>query len=98
MPLINAHAVADPGFPLKEGGVDLVGGGIDSRGSYVSKILYVKIKESGLLGGMHLAHPLDPPMTWNIKSMLSIFLNINPFTYFPILTSACIQAVNRKPF
>ena len=31
------------------GGVDLVGGA-NSRGSYVSKILYVKIKESGPLG------------------------------------------------
>ena len=28
--------------------VDLVGGGeVDSRGGYVSKILYVKMKESG---------------------------------------------------
>ena len=32
-------------------GVDLVGGGVDSRGSYVSKILYVKTKELGPLGG-----------------------------------------------
>ena len=32
-------------------GVDLVGGGVDSRGSYISKILYVKTKESGPLGG-----------------------------------------------
>ena len=35
----------------REGGVDLVGGGVDSRGSYVSKILYVKTKELGPLGG-----------------------------------------------
>ena len=27
------------------------GGGVDSRGSYISKILYVKAKESGPLGG-----------------------------------------------
>ena len=33
------------------GGVDLVAGGVDSRGSYVSKILYVKTKELGPLGG-----------------------------------------------
>ena len=31
--------VADPGFPV--GGVDLVGG-VDSRGGYVSNILYVE--------------------------------------------------------
>ena len=42
-------SVADAGFPV--GGVDLVGGGVDSRGSYVSKILYVKTKELGPLGG-----------------------------------------------
>ena len=41
--------MADPGFPI--GGVDLVGGGVDSRGGYVLKILYVKPKESGPLGG-----------------------------------------------
>ena len=40
-------AVADPGFPVG-------GGGVDSRGSYVSKILYVKTKESGPLGGRAL--------------------------------------------
>ena len=55
------EAVADPEFPI--GGVDLMGG-VDSRGGYVSKILYVKIKESGPLGGggVPRAHPLDLPM------------------------------------
>ena len=43
-------AVADPGFPV-EGGLDLVGGGVDTRGVYISKILYVKMKELGPLGG-----------------------------------------------
>ena len=43
-------AVADPGVPL--GGIDLVGrGGVDSQGSYISKIIYVEMKESGPLGG-----------------------------------------------
>ena len=28
----------------RRGGVDLVGGAVDSRGSYISKILYVKRK------------------------------------------------------
>ena len=44
--------------------MDLVGGGVDSRGSYISKILYVKTKELGPLGGAARAGraPLDPPM------------------------------------
>ena len=46
-------AVADPGFPM---------GGINSRGGYVLKILYVEMKEYGPLGGMCLACPLDLPM------------------------------------
>ena len=44
--------------------MDLVGGGVDSRGGYVSKILYVKTKELGPLGGgAHQVCPLDPPMS-----------------------------------
>ena len=39
------------------GGVDLVGGSVDSRGGYVSKILYVKTKELGPLGGAPGASP-----------------------------------------
>ena len=43
--------------------MDIVGGGVDSRGGYVSKILYVKMKELGPLGGgTRRARPLDPPM------------------------------------
>ena len=42
--------VADPGFPVG-GGVDLVRWNVDPRGSYVSKILHVKTKESGPVGG-----------------------------------------------
>ena len=34
----------------KRVGVDLIGGGVDSRGGYDSKILYVKMKELGPLG------------------------------------------------
>ena len=47
------------------GGVDLVGGAVDPRGGYVSKILHVKTKESGPIGGGARAGrppPLDPPM------------------------------------
>ena len=58
--------MADPGFPVG-GGVDLVGGGVDSRGGYISKILYVKTKELGPLGGARAGRaPLDPPMVWSI--------------------------------
>ena len=52
--------VADPGFPVG-GGVDLVRGAVDPRGGYVSKILHVKTKESGPVGG-GARPPLDPPM------------------------------------
>ena len=48
--------VADPGFPVGRG-VDLVGGAVDSRGGYVSQILYVKTKESGPLGGACAGRP-----------------------------------------
>ena len=57
-------AVADPGFPVG-GGVDLVRGAVDPRGGYVLKILHVKMKESGPVGGGGRAPgapPLDPPM------------------------------------
>ena len=37
--------------------------GVDSRGSYISNILYVKTKESGHLGEACAGHAsLDPPM------------------------------------
>ena len=42
--------------------MDLVGGAMDPRGSYVSKILHVNMKESGPVGGVPGVPPLDPPM------------------------------------
>ena len=42
-------AVADPGFPV--GGRGPRRGGVDPRGGYITKILYVKTKESGPVGG-----------------------------------------------
>ena len=42
--------VADPGFPVG-GGCGPRRGGVDSRGDYISKIFYVKTKESGPFGG-----------------------------------------------
>ena len=39
---------------------------MDPRGSYVSKILHVKTKESGPVGGARAGcAPLDPPMNSN---------------------------------
>ena len=43
-------SVADPGFPI-EGGRGPRRGAVDPRGSYISKILHVKMKESGPVGG-----------------------------------------------
>ena len=57
--------MADPGFPIG-GGVDLIRGAVDARGGYVSKILHVKTKESGPIGGHVLGvPPLDPPMVFS---------------------------------
>ena len=53
--------MADPGFPVG-GGVDLVRGAVDPRGGYVSKILHVKTKESGPVGG---GAPGAPPRSAN---------------------------------
>ena len=48
--------------------MDLVGG-VDSRDGYVSKILYVKMKESGPLGGgvRRASANVDPPMTRHVR-------------------------------
>ena len=48
--------VVDPGFP--GGGARTSWGGVDSRGGYISKILYVETRESGPLGGLRRARPL----------------------------------------
>ena len=50
---------------------------MDSRGGYVSKILYIKTKESGPFGGVPRARPLDPPMYYNeVLTFKSILMNI----------------------
>ena len=61
---LHSITVADPGFPVGGGGVDLVWGAVDPRGGYVSKILHVKMKESGPVGGgaRRARPPLDPSM------------------------------------
>ena len=56
-------------FPRR--GMDLVGGAVDSQGSYILKIVYVKKKESGPLGGCVLGTPpLDPTMHWMMQVCL----------------------------
>ena len=55
--------MADPGFPVG-GGVDLVRGAMDPRGGYVPKILHVKTKESGPVGGGR-APGAPPPRSAN---------------------------------
>ena len=53
--------VADPGFPVG-GGRGPRRGAVDPQSGYVSKILHVKTKESGPVGGGAGRAPLDPPM------------------------------------
>ena len=61
--------MADPGFPVE---CQPRRGGIDSRGSYVSKILYFETKESGTLRGAYAgdtlkgAITLEPPVIFGI--------------------------------
>ena len=52
--------MGDPGFPVR--GRRPRRGGVDSRGGYVLKILYAETKESGPLGGVSRAYPLDLPI------------------------------------
>ena len=62
--LLCYTSISDGSRISRRGGVDLVGGGVDSRGGYVSKILYVKTKELGPLGGVCAGRaPLDLPMS-----------------------------------
>ena len=52
--------VADPGFPVEGGRVDL------RHGCFSAK-MYAKMKELGPIGGVRLASPLDPPMLTTVK-------------------------------
>ena len=47
------------------GGVDLVRGAVDPQGGYVSKILHVKTKESGPVGGGGAPPGAPPPRSAN---------------------------------
>ena len=49
--------------------MDLVEGGVDSQGGYVSKILYVKTKELGPLGGGGGACRAHPPRSANVDAV-----------------------------
>ena len=50
----------------RRGGVDLIGGAVDPRGGYVAKILHVKTKESGPVGGARAGRA--PPRSANAKT------------------------------
>ena len=59
--IVEDRPVADPGFPVGVRGPRR--GAVDPRGGYVLKILHVKTKESGPVGGARAGRaPLDPPM------------------------------------
>ena len=61
--------------------MDLVGGAMDPRGGYVSKLLHVKTKESRPVGGACAGRaPLDPPMMY-YKGLYSTKV-WNQFTVF----------------
>ena len=77
-----AYPVADPGFPV--GGVDLVGGGggvVDSRGGYISKILCVKMKESGPLWGRAPGRSLDPSKISTMQACLKVKITQKKFLH-----------------
>ena len=63
--------------------MDLMGG-VDSRGGYISKILYVKMKESGLLG----VHVLGmPPRSTNEKGVCHHTLYASQLVLMSLLSS-----------
>ena len=76
---LGTLSVAETGFPVG-GGVDLVGGTVDPRGGYVWKILYVKTKESGPVGGARAGRA--PPRSANDchKYDIPIKIGIKPIT------------------
>ena len=61
------------GSRISLGGVNLVGGSVDSQGGYVSTILHIETKESGPLGGVRRARPLDLPMQVAITLLTSTY-------------------------
>ena len=68
--------------------MDLVRGAVDLRGSYVSKILHVKTKESGPVGGRA---PGAPPRSANGKvGKTWVFADI----VAPCLITECLEVAN----
>ena len=57
---VSSWSVADPGFPVGGGAWTSYGGAVDPRGGYVSKVLHVKMKESGPVGGGARAGRVPP--------------------------------------
>ena len=79
--------MSDPEFPV--GGVDVVGGRWLPSG-YVSKILYVETKESGPLGGMHRASPLDPLM---LTVHLAVQFQLGVYSQPPLVWPSLIWSI-----
>ena len=90
----------------RRGGVWTSQGGVDSRGGYISKILYVKTKEFEPLGGVRRArHPLDPPMKWegisindSSENYVNEYLASLLFINIIITTCTCISQNKRMCF
>ena len=84
---------------LLEGGADLAGN-VDSRHSYVSENLHVKMKELGPLGACASGAPMDPPMNsyirhWRLFHFLSFTAkNVNSCN----LHKTKLQSVEIKHF
>ena len=76
---IDPKSVADPGFPI--GGVPTSGGGHQLSSSYIPKNLYVKMKESGPVGGARRRRPLDPPLQMSQGPMV-LFLKVRVLISF----------------
>ena len=59
----SVHNSGGSRISRRGGGMDLIRGAVDPRGSYVSKILHVKTKESGPVGGARAGRA--PPRSAN---------------------------------
>ena len=59
---------------------------MDSRGSYISKILYVKTKESGPLGGRVPGMPLDLPMTCVHALVYTVLMLVQSWLWLAVTT------------
>ena len=77
-----SQSVADPGFPVGGRGPRTGGRGPPRR--YVSKILHVKTKESGSVGGV--TRRARPPRSANVND--AIFINVSHIVW---RSCSCVQ-------